>query len=83
MLSKIKIAPSILSADFSKLGEEIRAIDRGGCDYIHIDVMDGPINFGEKDRYWGLLVEGFNKHTVYGQNYHLNYYRELFLRKAK
>ena len=41
MLSKIKIAPSILSADFSKLGEEIRAIDRGGCDYIHIDVMDG------------------------------------------
>ena len=41
MLNKIKIAPSILSADFSKLGEEIRAIDRGGCDYIHIDVMDG------------------------------------------
>ncbi|NDL66884.1 ribulose-phosphate 3-epimerase [Anaerotalea alkaliphila] len=35
------IAPSILSADFAKLGEEIRAIDKGGCDYIHIDVMDG------------------------------------------
>ncbi|HRQ60782.1 MAG TPA: ribulose-phosphate 3-epimerase [Alphaproteobacteria bacterium] len=37
----VRIAPSILSADFSKLGEEVRAIDDGGADYIHIDVMDG------------------------------------------
>ncbi len=37
----VKIAPSILSADFSRLGEEVRAIDEAGCDYIHIDVMDG------------------------------------------
>jgi len=37
----IKIAPSILSADFARLGEEVRAIDRDGCDYVHIDVMDG------------------------------------------
>ncbi|MBN9316112.1 MAG: ribulose-phosphate 3-epimerase [Devosia sp.] len=37
----IRIAPSILSADFSRLGEEIRAIDDGGADYIHVDVMDG------------------------------------------
>ena len=37
----VKISPSILSADFAKLGQEIRAIDEAGCDYIHIDVMDG------------------------------------------
>ena len=39
--AKVKIAPSILSADFARLGEEIRAIDEAGCDYVHIDVMDG------------------------------------------
>ena len=37
----VKIAPSILSADFARLGEEVEAIDEAGCDYIHIDVMDG------------------------------------------
>ena len=41
MADALKISPSILSADFSKLGDEIRAIDEAGCDYVHIDVMDG------------------------------------------
>lgn len=41
MSKEIQIAPSILSADFSRLGEEIRAVDEAGADIIHIDVMDG------------------------------------------
>ncbi len=41
MSAAIKISPSILSADFSRLGEEIVALEKAGADYIHIDVMDG------------------------------------------
>ena len=41
MSSKIKISPSILSANFSKLGDEVQSLDKAGADYIHVDVMDG------------------------------------------
>ena len=41
MIKTVKIAPSILSADFSVLGDVVKKLDESDCDYIHIDVMDG------------------------------------------
>lgn len=42
-----------------------------------MEAMDGPINFGERDKFWGLLIEGFSE-PLYGMNYNLPYYKDLF-----
>ncbi|PKN13002.1 MAG: ribulose-phosphate 3-epimerase [Deltaproteobacteria bacterium HGW-Deltaproteobacteria-4] len=65
----IKISPSILSADFSRLGEEIRAIDVGGADYIHVDVMDG--HFVPNITIGPLVVDAVRKITAKPLDVHL------------
>lgn len=65
----IKIAPSILSADFAKLGEEIKDVERGGADYIHIDVMDG--HFVPNITIGPLIVNAIRPHTSLPLDVHL------------
>lgn len=64
-----KIAPSILSADFSRLGEEIRAVEAGGADYIHVDVMDG--HFVPNITIGPLVVDAVRKITNLPLDVHL------------
>lgn len=66
---KKKIAPSILSADFSCLGKEIRAMEQAGADYIHIDVMDG--HFVPNITIGALIVEAARKVTELPLDVHL------------
>lgn len=64
-----KIAPSILSADFSRLGEEIRAVEAAGADYIHVDVMDG--RFVPNITIGPLVVEAARRVTTLPLDVHL------------
>ena len=65
----VKVAPSILSADFAAMGEAIKEIERAGADLVHCDVMDGsfvqPITFG------GQMVKNIRKHTSLPLDVHL------------
>jgi ribulose-phosphate 3-epimerase len=65
----VKIAPSILSADFARLGEEIKDVEIGGADYIHIDVMDG--HFVPNITIGPLIVEAIRPITALPLDVHL------------
>ena len=69
MQQPIRIAPSILSADFARLGDEIRALEAAGADYIHIDVMDG--HFVPNLTIGPLVVKALRPHTRLPFDVHL------------
>ena len=65
----VKIAPSILSADFSRLGEEVKAVEEAGADWIHVDVMDG--HFVPNITIGPMVVEAVRKSTKLPLDVHL------------
>ena len=68
-MKNILIAPSLLSADFSKLGDEIREVEKCGCDILHVDVMDGK--FVPNLTIGPVVIQGIRKVTKLPFDVHL------------
>ncbi len=69
MVRPLLVAPSILAADFARLGEEVRAVDQAGADWIHVDVMDG--HFVPNLTVGPMVVKALRKHSRLPFDVHL------------